>query len=104
MQFDVFENPSPRMRNVYPFVIDVQSDLLAGLPTRLVMPLAVPTLSASEIPRRLCPLLTVQGQSLMLLSFETAALDKRLLKTALTSLKDQSSEIIGALDAVLSGV
>ncbi len=40
----------------------------------------------------------------MLLSFETAALDKRLLKTALTSLKDQSSEIIGALDAVLSGV
>jgi len=40
----------------------------------------------------------------ILLSFEAAALDKRQLKTALTSLKNHSSEIIGALDAVLSGV
>ena len=29
MQFDVFENPSPRMRDVYPYVVDVQSDLLS---------------------------------------------------------------------------
>ena len=29
MQFDVFENPSPRMRDVYPHVVDVQSDLLS---------------------------------------------------------------------------
>jgi len=104
MQFDVFVNPSPRMRDVYPFVVDVQSDLLAALPTRLVIPLSVLNLPASEIPQRLCPLLTVQGQIFTLLSFEAAALDKRQLKTALTSLKNHSSEIISALDAVLSGV
>jgi len=26
MQFDVFENSSARMREVYPYVVDVQSD------------------------------------------------------------------------------
>ena len=28
MQFDVFPNPSPRMRDVYPLVMDIQSNLL----------------------------------------------------------------------------
>ena len=36
MQYDVYPNPSPRMRDVYPFVIDIQSDLLAALATRMV--------------------------------------------------------------------
>ncbi len=42
MQFDVFENPSPRMRDVYPYVVDVQSDLLSSLATRMVVPMATP--------------------------------------------------------------
>jgi len=40
MQFDVFENPSPRTRDAYPYVVDVQSDLLSSLATRMVVPLA----------------------------------------------------------------
>jgi toxin CcdB len=46
MQFGIYENPSPRMRDVYPFVVDVQSNLLSALPTRMVVPLAVTSLSA----------------------------------------------------------
>ena len=34
MQFDVYQNPSPRMREQYPFVVDIQSDLL-GSPERV---------------------------------------------------------------------
>jgi hypothetical protein len=36
VQFDIFENPSPRMRDAYPYVVDVQSDLLSSLATRMV--------------------------------------------------------------------
>ena len=39
-QWDVFANPSPRMRQVLPYVVVLQSDLLSGLGTRLVAPLA----------------------------------------------------------------
>ena len=88
MQFDVFENPSPRMRDVYPYVVDVQSDLLSALATRMVVPLAI----------------TVNNKTLMLVSFEAAPLDKRLLRSEITSIRDRSHDIIGAMDAVLSGI
>lgn len=104
MQFDVFENPSPRMRDQYPFVVDVQSDLLSSLATRMVVPLAVTALAAGELPRRLCPLLMVSGQSLMLVPFEAAPLDKRLLKTQVSSIRDRAHDIVAAMDAVLSGI
>ena len=104
MQFDVFENPSPRMRDVYPYVVDVQSDLLSTLPTRMVVPLAVTTLSAKDLPRRLCPVVTVNNKTLMLVPFEAAPLDKRLLKTGIASVREISNEIITAMDSVLSGI
>lgn len=104
MQFDVFDNPSPRMRHVYPYVVDVQSDLLSSLATRMVVPLAVTALAAHELPHRLCPLITVNDQPLVLVPFEAAPLDKRLLKAEVTSLRDRSHEIIEAMDAVLSGL
>jgi len=104
MQFAVFDNPSPQKRDVYPYVLDIQSDLLSGLPTRMVVPLAVLAVTPAQIPRRLCPLVSVLGLSLMLVPFEAAPLDKRLLKTEVASLADRSSDIIAAMDAVLSGI
>jgi toxin CcdB len=104
MQFDVYENPSPRMRDVYPYVVDVQSDLLSSLATRMVVPLAITTLAAKDLPRRLCPTMTVSDQSLMLVPFEAAPLDRRLLKAEITSIRDRSHDIIVAMDAVLSGI
>ena len=104
MQFDVFENPSPRMRDVYPYVVDVQSDLLSSLATRMMVPLAVTTLAEKDLPRRLCPVITVNDKSLMLVPFEAAPLDKRLLRTEITSVRERSHEIIAAMDSVLSGI
>ena len=104
MQFDVFENPSPRMREVYPYVVDVQSDLLSALATRMVVPLAVTALASQNLPRQLGPLISVNDKPLMLVPFEAAPLDKRLLKAEITSIRDRSHEIIAAMDAVLSGI
>lgn len=104
MQYDVYPNPSPRMRDLYPCVVDVQSDLLRSLPTRMVIPLAVTHLSPGSLPSRLCPLFTVAGQRLMLVPFEAAPLDQRLLKKKLTSLRERSHDIVAAMDAVVSGV
>jgi toxin CcdB len=104
MQFDVYENPSPRMRDVYPCVVDVQSNLLGALATRMVVPLAVTTLDAKDLPYRLCPIITVNNMRLMLVPFEAAPLDKRLLKVAMGSLLDRSYEIVAAMDSVLSDI
>lgn len=50
MQYDVYPNPSPRMRDIYPFVVDVQSDLLKALATRMVVQLAITKLPATSLP------------------------------------------------------
>ncbi len=103
MQFDVYPNPSARSRDVYPFVVDVQSEVLERLATRMVVPLAVTTLDGAALPRRLCPLLPVKKHMLMLVPFEAAPLDKRLLTKRVGSLAEHSFEIVAAMDAVLSG-
>ena len=104
MRFDVYNNPSPRMRDQYPYVVDIQSDLLSSLATRMVVPLAVTGLAAGELPRRLCPVLLVRKQRLMLVPFEAAPLDKRLLKAKVTSIKESADALVAAMDAVLSGI
>jgi len=104
MQFDVYANPSARMRDVYPYVIDVQSDLLSALATRMVVPLALTNLTAHDLPRRLCPLITINAKPCMLVPFEAAPLDKRLLKEEIASVRDSAHEIIASMDAVLSGI
>lgn len=104
MQYDVYPNPSPRMRDVYPFVVDIQSDLLAALATRMVVPLAVTAITRAELPHRLCPVFTVQGQPLMLVPFEAAPLDKRLLKARVGALRERSHDVVAAMDAVMSGL
>ena len=104
MQFDIYENPSPRMRDVYPFVVDVQSNILSALATRMVVPLAVTNLSAKDLPHRLCPIIKVNNKPLMLVPFEAAPLDKRLLKIEIASVLECSYEIIAAMDSVVSGI
>jgi toxin CcdB len=40
VQFTLYENLSPASRKVYPYFVDIQSELLESLNSRLVIPLA----------------------------------------------------------------
>ena len=59
---------------------------------------------ALDLPRQLCPVITVNERPLMLVPFEAAPLDKRLLRAEVISIRDRSHEIIAAMNAVLSGI
>ena len=108
MQYDVYPNPSPRMRHEYPYLVDIQSDLLSSLATRMVAPLAVTTLAPHVLPRQLCPVIPLRGKNLVLVPFEAAPLVKRLLENKTASVKHRANDIVAAIvaamDAVMSGV
>ncbi len=104
MQYDVYPNPSPRMRHEYPYVVDIQNDLLSSLATRMAVPLAVTTLAPHVLPRQLCPVIPVRGKNLVLVPFDAAPLGKRLLKNKTASVKDRANDNVAAMDAVMSGV
>ena len=103
-QWDVYPNPSARLREEIPFLIDLQSDLLSGLDTRLVAPLARTRVSAAALPRRLCPAFTIGGLAVVLLPQESGPVSARLLKRRVESLRAHAHDIVAALDAVSSGV
>lgn len=102
-QFDVYPNPSASAAQGIPYVVVVQSDLLDALATRMTIPLATVEF-AKKSPDKLCPMVTVNGQSLRALAHYTAPLPTRSLRQAVGSLALQASTLISAMDVVVSGV
>lgn len=103
-QWDVYRNPIPSSRDEVPFLVDVQSDLLHGVPTRLVVPLAVPKRKMAGLPPRLVPEFELLGRRLQLVPQETGAVAKQMLSAPVATLRSEAHRIVDALDTVVSGV
>lgn len=103
-QWDVYPNPAPASRERIPYLVVLQSDLLDGLPTRLVAPLSRSSVGADELPRRLAPVVTVAGESLVVKAHEVGVVPARALGAAVTSLRGDSHRLVDAIDAVISGI
>jgi toxin CcdB len=102
-QYDVYPNPHPGSRASVPYVVDVQSNLIDQLPTRFVMPLSRVGATVSNLPASLCPSFEVEGEPLLLMPHQAAALPARLLRKPITSVGHRAADVSAALDAVLSG-
>ena len=103
-QFDVYPNPNAAYRDAWPWVVDVQHELLESLATRLSIPLAIQKPSSSNLPKRLFPSLQFKGASYTLLSPMAAPIHVGRLKKAKGSLAQCRAEIQASLDAVVAGV
>lgn len=102
-QFDVYANPSESAAHGIPYVVVVQSDLLDALATRLTIPLATVEF-ADKSPDKLCPIVTVNGQRLRALTHYAAPLPTRSLRQLVGNATAYASELVAAMDVVVSGV
>lgn len=103
-QFDVFDNPSPRAREGFPYLVDMQSAQLRHLPTRLMMPLQRLSRQPAGLPRRLGLAVTIAGERLYPAPHQCAAVPAKLLGKPLMSMNTEQHVFRDALDAVVSGV
>ena len=103
-QFDVYANPSRHSRESVPFVVDLQSNLLSALQSRLVLPLAHPEFMRAQGPKALCPQVEVKGTIVHALPHLAAAVSPRVLGRPVASLAHDASVLVRALDTVISGV
>ncbi|VTU37617.1 CcdB family protein [Variovorax sp. RA8] len=103
-QFDVYPNPSKHQRADIPWIVDIQSDLLSALTTRLVVPLALRKHMPPALPRVLCPALHWGGETLVALPHMAAPIRIRDLGSPKGNLKLEASALAGAIDAVISGI
>ena len=101
-QFDVYQNPNQKTQEAIPYLLDLQSDLLDDLATRLVAPL-IKTPSIGKPILHLNPRLEVEGVAVVLSTAELAGVLKDTLGRKIGSLKEHRAEIIAALDFLITG-
>jgi len=97
-QFDVH-----RLKGANQLVVDCQAEILEELNTRLVIPL-MPRGHAPAPAKRLNPTFVIDGIEHVLVTQFAAAIERRELGELVTSLRDESFAIIGAVDVLISGV
>ena len=84
-------------------VLDCQSDLLAHLNTRVVVPL-IPSEEAPLAALRFNPTFMIEGQSCVMDTQFVSSVERRHLGAIVCSLRHHSFEITDALDILISGV
>lgn len=103
-QFDVYRNTNASTRARIPYLLDVQSDLLEPLATRVVVPLARPEVLGGKLAERLSPLFRVEGRNVAMLTPELAGVSRKLLGERVASLVGERQSIVAALDLVFTGI
>lgn len=102
-RFDVYANTGTHATTT-PYLLDVQSPLLDGLDSRVVVPLrSLKHFPAVKLPTRLTPVLTVQGEACLLETPKMAAVPLRALKAPVASLAERQADITAALDFLFQG-
>lgn len=100
-QFDVFQNPRG---GAYPLLLDVQSEILARLGTRVVVPMTTRKKLGSTPITRLNPVLAVDGVDHVLVVQELAAIPATALGKRVGSLAFARRDIVAALDLLITGI
>jgi toxin CcdB len=98
MRFDVYAIP----RGAVPYVVDVQSDFLSYLASRMIIPI----IPAENLPKRIAdlhPLLHINGDRHVLVTHQLTSISKRDLKIPVASLEKHRDEITRALDILFTG-
>lgn len=96
-RFDVFPNPDGAGH-----LLDVQSDILGALNTRVVVPL-LPADDAPQPAKRLNPTFQIDGVACVMATQFLAAVPLGILRTPTHSLADQAVTITTALDMLMQG-
>lgn len=103
-QFTVYANPNSPACATYPYLLDIQSDLLDDLRTTVVIPLSPLRLAGKAAISRLCPVLDIDGEPYVAITQQLAAVDRKALGKMVCDLGHHRSDIIAALDFIISGI
>ncbi len=102
-QFAVYRNKNPKSKGEIPYLLDIQSDLLGELRTRVVVPLYHKKSTRIKPMTRLTPELEIEGRKLILMTPQLAGVSMKDLGEPVGNLKQNRPEILAALDMLITG-
>jgi toxin CcdB len=102
-QFTIYANTSAQTKQLYPYLLELQSNLLSDLSTCVVAPLATVSQYAHVAMTRLTPTITIDGETYLLQTMQLSAIARKQLGKVVGDASANSHEIIAALDFLISG-
>lgn len=102
-RYDVYRNPRKDSARQVPYLLDVQSDFLEDLDTRVVVPLR----AAGTIPQkvaRLNPVLQIDGAAMMMDTPQIVGYPRQALNHPVTNVGASAFDIQNALDFLFAGI
>ncbi|SIO95399.1 CcdB family protein [Vibrio spartinae] len=103
-QFILYKNNDKSTATAYPFFVDVQSELLDTLNTRLVIPLTPFELLEKKAPSHLCPTIHIDEGEFVILTHQMASVPAKLLSDPVDDISTFRDEIIAAIDFLITGI
>lgn len=101
-QFDVYVNSNQETSDLFPFLLDVQAEILDNLPTRVVVPLLTRSAISKPIPV-LNPVFEIQQTEVIMSTPQLVGVNSSMLGTKICSVKEKRDLIIAALDLLFTG-
>lgn len=102
-QFHVYRNLNPASSAAVPYLLDLQSDLIDSLPTRVVAPLVPVDILRGKTLRKLMPTLEIGGEAYVMDTPQLAGAPVRMIGPEVANLSAQRPEIMAALDLLFLG-
>jgi toxin CcdB len=103
-QFDLYANTNKDTSKTYPYFVEVQNDILDSLNSRIVIPLTPITRTDKSYPDNLCPVLRIEHKDFILLTHQMTTIPVSWLKVKERSLMRYRTEIVSAIDFLITGI
>ena len=103
-QFTVYRNTNPTTKAAIPFLLNVQSDLIKDLGTRVAVPLYPVAAMNGKAIHTLTPTFEIEGKQYVMMTPQLAGISKKLLGASVADLSTKRDEIISALDLLITGI
>lgn len=103
-QFHLYKNSNKATQKTYPYLLDIQSNLLGDIRTAVVVPLMPKRLAGPHTISKLNPVIRIKNEHFTVMTQNLAGIDRKILGDSVGDLSHYRAEIFSAIDFVLSGI
>ena len=103
-QFTIYQNKNSQSKKEYPLLLDIQTNLLDSLQTTVVVPLKKLEANEDKVLTQLTPTFRIEGVDYLMLTTQLAGIQRKELGKAITDIEYARTDILNALDFLLTGI
>lgn len=103
-QFTIYQNKNSQSNKEFPLLLDIQTNLLDSLETTVVVPLKKLESNKDKVFTQLTPILDIEGIHYLMLTPQLAGVHRKELGKVITDVEYARTEILNALDFLLTGI